>query len=123
MTAKFNPKVMMDHINTGNIEAQKDTALKVLRYVVFRSPVRDGFYKANHILTYKNTTNRTRKTPDKVGNKVMSQGIDALGRINEFGEVIYIQNNLPYAERIEFGHSQQEPSGVYRLAAQAVART
>ena len=30
--------------------------------------------------------------------------------------VIYIQNNLPYAEALENGHSQQAPTGVYANA-------
>lgn len=30
-------------------------------------------------------------------------------------ETLYFQNNAPYAETIEFGHSSQAPQGMYRL--------
>jgi hypothetical protein len=30
--------------------------------------------------------------------------------------VIWIYNNLPYIERLEFGHSQQAPLGMVRIS-------
>lgn len=37
------------------------------------------------------------------------------------GELIYITNNLPYIERLEFGHSKQAPAGMVRLSVAEVA--
>lgn len=36
----------------------------------------------------------------------------------ELGHTIYIGNNLPYAKKLEFGHSKQAPAGVIRLVLQ-----
>lgn len=33
------------------------------------------------------------------------------------GEVIYLTNAVPYAERLEFGHSKQAPNGMVRVTA------
>ena len=33
------------------------------------------------------------------------------------GGVEYITNNLPYAERLEYGYSQQAPAGMVRVTA------
>lgn len=37
--------------------------------------------------------------------------------IFNLGDTIYIENNLAYAKRIEFGHSKQAPKGMMRIAA------
>lgn len=37
------------------------------------------------------------------------------------GQTIFITNSLPYAKKLEFGHSKQAPAGVVRLAVQNFA--
>lgn len=46
--------------------------------------------------------------------------IAAAGKIDG-GELIYITNNLPYIEALEFGHSKQAPAGMVRLSVAEVA--
>lgn len=36
--------------------------------------------------------------------------------------VIYLQNNLPYAEKLELGHSTQAPAGIYAVAFHGVSQ-
>ena len=45
----------------------------------------------------------------------MGKGQAALEGIKPYTQVL-IQTNLPYAERLENGHSTQAPDGVYELA-------
>lgn len=45
----------------------------------------------------------------------MSKGMAALSGLEPYTQV-FIQTNLPYAERLENGHSTQAPGGVYDLA-------
>ncbi|EFO5343979.1 HK97 gp10 family phage protein, partial [Escherichia coli] len=45
----------------------------------------------------------------------VQRGIGVISKAANYG-VIYIQNNLPYAEALENGHSQQAPTGVYANA-------
>lgn len=37
------------------------------------------------------------------------------------GQTIWIVNNLPYAKKLEYGHSKQAPSGVVRISVQNYA--
>lgn len=51
-------------------------------------------------------------------------GASSMGRIAakldawQPGQTIFITNSLPYAKKLEFGHSKQAPAGVVRLAVQ-----
>lgn len=49
-----------------------------------------------------------------LGAATIAAGIDALTGFT-VGPPIYIQNNLPYATRLEFGWSTQAPSGMVRV--------
>lgn len=59
--------------------------------------------------------------PDKVGTKTIQQGSAVIAQGKPYS-VIYIQSNLPYSERLENGHSQQAPTGVYANAFHGVTR-
>ena len=55
-------------------------------------------------------------------------GSDALGRAKVVlegfkpGMTIFLTNNLPYAKKLEYGHSKQAPAGVVRLTVQDFAQ-
>ncbi|NTX09022.1 hypothetical protein, partial [Myxococcus sp. CA040A] len=34
---------------------------------------------------------------------------------SKLGDTVYVTNNLPYARRLEFGHSAQAPRGMVRV--------
>lgn len=89
------------------------TALQALSGVIERSPVDTGAFRGNNRLT--------------VGSRDDGYNLEATGRYNEQQAqariaatrepftVIYIQNNLPYAEELENGSSTQAPQGVYAI--------
>lgn len=43
---------------------------------------------------------------------------DVIGRWKVGDKSIYITNNLPYAQKLEYGHSKQAPSGMVRITVQ-----
>lgn len=54
-------------------------------------------------------------------------GADSIGRITAEvaglkieGQTIYLINNLPYIQKLEYGSSQQAPSGMVRLSIQEI---
>lgn len=48
----------------------------------------------------------------------MDKALGELGKLNESLDTIYVVNNLPYAERLENGHStQQAPQGMVEITA------
>lgn len=43
------------------------------------------------------------------------QSLSALTSM-DFGETVYLTNNAPYAQRVEFGWSRQAPAGMVRIS-------
>lgn len=83
--------------------------ITIYNNLVALSPVDTGRYKNNHHISF----NAPSYAID-VGNV----GIQ-LPPAGTF-PTVYIQNNLPYAVRLEQGHSRQAPTGVYQNALNAV---
>ena len=78
-------------------------AIDCYNNVIALSPVRKGRYKNAHHIS--------------IGTKSLNEnggGVELiLGIPKHTYPLIYIQNNLPYALRLEHGWSQQAPTGVY----------
>lgn len=56
----------------------------------------------------------TSAAPDKGGAGSISRTVSVLQGW-KLGQAIYLTNSLPYAKRLEYGWSQQAPSGMVRL--------
>lgn len=55
---------------------------------------------------------------DKSGNMTLAVGNYMLEQFKVGTKAIYFTNNVPYAYRLEFGHSSQAPSGMIRITAE-----
>lgn len=56
---------------------------------------------------------------DKSGGETLAIGTDTISKFDINNDtVIYYTNNVPYAVRLEFGHSTQAPSGIVRVTVQ-----
>lgn len=55
---------------------------------------------------------------DKSGNMTMAVGNYMLEQFKVGTKAIYFTNNVPYAYRLEFGHSSQAPNGMIRITAE-----
>ncbi|WP_241609765.1 HK97 gp10 family phage protein, partial [Rosenbergiella australiborealis] len=59
---------------------------------------------------------------DNDGQSTIAKGQAALAKVNPYS-IIYIQNNRPYAERLEYGdHSKQAPEGIYAVSFHGVSQ-
>ncbi|KCX64952.1 hypothetical protein, partial [Acinetobacter baumannii] len=72
------------------------------------SPVDTGAYRASHIVSI-GTADYGVREPST--NPIQDAAIQAVKF--KLGNLIYIQNNQPYAERLENGWSDQAPQGIY----------
>lgn len=99
-------------INSAFDNAIKDYTVTFVDKLFDRSPVDTGLYRSNHNVSL----NRRYMGTFGITDKSTVVG-DAASKVNEFTskkhESIYIQNNVPYAEKLENGWSRQAPSGVY----------
>lgn len=110
-----------------------DTRATALRY---GSPVWSGRYRASHTIAVGAPDTRVKpphpdtagpgatRWPDDVsgpyGAPPVSYAAQVVGSLKPF-QVVYIANALPYARRIEAGHSRlKAPEGVYEVTAQAL---
>jgi hypothetical protein len=98
----------------------RQASLSVLSSVVKRSPVDTGRFRGNWQTTVANPATGTLERDDKgvkgspPGPEVYSSALNALAG-TKAGETVWIVNNLPYAQRLENGWSDQAPTGMVRL--------
>ena len=92
------------------------TALQALSGVIERSPVDTGHFRGNNIVSVgAPDSDIDEMAEDESGTETLAQGMSIIGRVTNAFDVIYIQNNLPYAEKLENGSSTQAPAGVYAI--------
>ena len=120
--AKFNPSVMIKNIENEIVDKQKDYADKILKKIIDTSPVKSGHYKLNNKVSIDTRDYSEVPGVDPGGSSALQRGRAKIDQVKKLGHEIIIQNNVEYADSIEFGHSDQAPAGVYRVALLGVAR-
>ena len=90
----------------------KTVEIEMFSRIVLRSPVDTGRFRGNWNIEQSVTTEEIDKsgaiTIDRMTVNVLA---------SEVGGVTSYINALPYAERLELGHSKQAPGGMVRLVA------
>ena len=124
-TAGGNPTSFIKTINEEMLKMSQGFALQCLGNITILSPVDTGRYRANNIISIgAPDTSFDMNKFDPENQSTMAAGQEILAKI-PLGTfpVIYIQNNLPYCEALEDGHSRQAPLGVYGLSFQQANET
>lgn len=100
----------------------RKVGLEMLQRVILKSPVDTGHFRHNWQLTVNNTTDTELAGEDKGGTATIARESPKLLGALPPGPLVYIQNPVPYAERLENGWSQrQAPQGMLRLTLQELA--
>lgn len=88
----------------------REATIRLLRGVITRSPVDTGRFKSNWQVAEGSAPTGT------VG--ISGDPLSVISKVpgNAYGKVLYVVNNLPYAERLENGWSEQAPTGMVKLA-------
>lgn len=90
-------------------------AIQILTAIDIAAPVDAGRFRNNNLVSLQHPDFGISDNVDPNGTIAVQRGIGVISKAANYG-VIYIQNNLPYAEALENGHSQQAPTGVYANA-------
>lgn len=107
---------------TRKTEAKIETAIRkialdVFAEVIMMSPVDTGRFRGNWQVAIGTTPSGTLEVDDKAGTATLAKAqAEALGL--KAGQTIFLVNNLPYAQALEYGSSQQAPGGMIRLTVQ-----
>lgn len=98
-------------------EVVRKVSLDAFSDVIRMSPVDSGRFKGNWMVAVNSTpAGYVWEQYDPSGGATIAE---AAGRVEgaEAGDVVVMANNLPYAQRLEYGWSGQAPSGMVRVTA------
>lgn len=92
-------------------------ALDLLSRIVVRSPVDTGRFRANNQIDINSISGGAVLEFEARGDGgvTVNRGSEKLGSY-KLGDTIFIYNNVEYAIPLEYGHSKQAPTGVYRIS-------
>ena len=115
-----NAKDFELRLNTAVLETREKIedavqviAMDTLRGVVLKSPVDTGRFRGNWIVSINSPSMEQTPATDASGSGAINKGMAAIeGYDVETTSRIYIQNNLPYGNRLENGWSKQAPEGM-----------
>lgn len=110
-------------LRDATLEATKKIAMEVLSRVVLKSPVDTGRFRGNWTVSLNTPDLSVTDGVDPSGGTTIARGSSVITGMRE-PKVVYVANNLPYAERLENGHSKQAPAGMVAvtLAELAIVR-
>lgn len=114
------PTAFADQIESDLVKQARIIAMALLGDIVQRSPVDTGRFRGNTVVSIGAPILSNSDNVDKTGSSTIAAGQAVLTGLKPY-TVVYIQNNLPYAEKLENGHSKQAPNGVFGLAFTGVA--
>jgi len=75
-----------------------------------------GRFRGNWQVSFDVAKTGTLERIDPSGNDSKGEGADVIQGFTTQVGTIWMMNNLPYAQRLEYGHSSQAPAGVVRVS-------
>lgn len=96
-------------------------ALAMLNEIVLRSPVDTGRFRGNNIVSIGSPVYTNTASLDPSGGETINRGLSVMSGLEPFTQ-LFLQNNLPYAEKLETGHSKQAPAGIYAVSFNSVSQ-
>lgn len=100
-------------------EVKKITA-DTLQQVIVRSPVDTGEYRGSHKVSIGKPDNNYEEVLDTSGNTALMRGLRVIA-LAKLGDIVFVQTTSKYGIKLEDGHSQQAPLGIYALTFQYIA--
>lgn len=100
--AKKNPEKVM-----------RQVSIKLFSAIIKASPVDTGRFRMNWMASGGTPASSVTDATDKSGNIAIGNATSFVLKATDWREFT-LANNLPYAQRLEYGWSQQAPAGVVR---------
>lgn len=116
------PSLFADVVEEDITKRVRTIALAMLQEIVLRSPVDTGRFRNNNIVSIVSPVYASTVETDASGAGTISRGAAAMSGLEPY-TTVFIQNNLPYAQRLEDGHSKQAPpGGIYAASFHGVSQ-
>jgi hypothetical protein len=97
----------------ANDEMIQGIEIALFSAVILDSPVDTGRFRGNWQATINTPATGTLTTLDPSGQKTTGQIVTFTEGLSG-GRITYLTNNLPYAQKLEYGYSGQAPQGMVR---------
>lgn len=115
MSFAFDLRRFAEKAGANAEQVVRKTTAELAKKVVEKTPVDTGRARANWQFGDGAMISGTLDETDKTGDPTKDRLEEEILR-SRVGGVTYIQNNLPYALRLEYGWSKQAPSGMVRTS-------
>lgn len=119
MTGKYEKQLggIAIRLDTKVTEYTRKYAITLLNNLVLKTPVDSGRARGSWIVSVNAPDEYQAKLIDKSGSRVIANGAARVEkRYKGLEDVIYIQSNLPYIQRLDKGWSKQAPYGFTKTA-------
>ena len=94
----------------------KKIMIELFNRVIQKSPVDTGRFRANWNCSIGSPDLSTSQAIDPSGSGAISKATSTVVSYTLNGQSVFLTNNLPYADRLENGWSDQAPNGMVRLS-------
>jgi hypothetical protein len=98
----------------GAEDTMRGTTVKLWTAIIKSSPVREGRFRGNWFASGARPSSKKTLNTDKEGSKTLANATDKVLKQKDVS-AFTLTNNLPYAQRLEYGYSDQAPAGVVRV--------
>lgn len=115
------PSLFADVVEQDLSKRVRVIAMAMLNEIVLRSPVDTGRFRGNNIVTVGTPVYAATESLDPSGGGTITRGLAAMTGLEPYTQV-FIQNNLPYAAKLEDGYSKQAPAGIYETSFNGVSQ-
>ncbi|HBQ89181.1 MAG TPA: hypothetical protein DD803_06935 [Alcaligenes faecalis] len=112
----MRPTAFVKVVETDLKDTRNKIAVEALQMVVTGSPVDTGAFRGSHVVSVDVESHSVPDRLDKSGQETINAGVEVIATADKPFQAVTVQTSMPYGEKLEEGHSQQSPSGVYRPA-------
>ena len=95
-------------------KAMRQVSIKLFSAIIKASPVDTGRFRMNWMASGGTSASGITDATDKSGNTATGNATSFILKAADWREFT-LTNNLPYAQRLEYGWSQQAPQGFVRV--------
>lgn len=114
------PDSFLIQVKSDAEKLMKDIGLDLVQGVITATPVDTGSARGNWIASNTPIKTYDESAADKTGQGTINRTFVFFAQNAKLGSVIYLQNNLPYIERLENGWSDQAPLGMVSTTLNAI---
>lgn len=114
MSFALDVSKFVEKVKKNPEKVMRQVSIKLFSAIIKASPVDTGRFRMNWMASGDIPASGITDATDKSGNIAIGNATSFVLKAADWGEFT-LTNNLPYAQRLEYGWSQQAPQGFVRV--------